>query len=129
MLDLSRDLKNTFGLVCHQYLLDVLHNLHLPPAVISYATSCYSHLSAYVSTADWNTTIFYIHRGMFQGDPLSPLWFNLFINLLLAYLSKSADCGYSAQLLAANSNDLPPIDVPIYVFWSDPSNDSPVGWY
>ena len=56
MLDLSvmsfLDLKNVFGLVCHQYLLDVLHYLHLSPDVISYVTSCYSHLSAYASTAD-----------------------------------------------------------------------------
>ena len=66
---------------------------------------------------------------MFQGDPLSSLLFNLAINLLLAYLSMSTDCGYSAQLLAANSTDLHLIDVPIYVFWSDPSDDSPVGWY
>ena len=123
------DLKNAFGSVCHQYLLDVLHYLHLPPAVISYVTSCYSRLSAYVSIAHWNTIIFYICRGVFQGDPLSPLLFNLAINPLLAYLSKSTDCGYSAKLLAANSTNLPLIDVPIYVFWYDPSNKSPVGWY
>ena len=47
---------------------------------------------------------------MFQGVPLSPFLFNLAINPLLAYLSMSTDCG-------------------IYVFWSDPTDDSPVGWY
>ena len=66
------DLKNAFGSVCHQYLFDILQYLELPSAFISYIISCYSHLCAYVSTADWNTTIFQINRGVFQGDPLSP---------------------------------------------------------
>lgn len=74
------DLRNAFGSVCHQYLFDVLQYLKLPEAIISYVTSCYSQLSAYVSTDNWNTTIFRIHRGVFQGDPLSPLLFNLAIN-------------------------------------------------
>ena len=123
------DLRNAFDSVCHQNLFDVLRYLKLPDAILSYVTSCYSQLSAYVSTDNWNTTVFHIHRGVFQGDPLSPLLFNLAINPLLAYLSKSKDCGYSAQLLPANSIDLPPINVPVYVFWSDSSEDSPMGWY
>jgi len=64
-----------------------------------------------------------IHR---EGDPLL---FNLAINPLIAYLLKSKDCVYLAQLLAANSMNIPPISVPIYAFWYDSSKDSPVGWY
>ena len=66
---------------------------------------------------------------MFQGDPLSSLLFNLAINPLFVFLSKSEHCGYSAQLFAPHSTDLPPPGVPIYVFWSDSSTDSPAGWY
>ena len=53
---------------------------------------------------------------MFQGDPLSPLLFNLAINPLFVFLSKSEHCGYSAQLFAPHTTDLPPPGVPIYVF-------------
>ena len=125
------DLKNAFGSVCHQYLFDILQylQLELPSAFISYIISCYSHLCAYVSTADWNTTIFQINRGVFQGDPLSPLLINLAINPLFVFLSKSEHCGYSAELFAPHSTDLPPPGVPIYVFWSDSCTDSPAGWY
>jgi len=123
------DLKNAFGSVCHQFLFDVLRYLNLPPYFISYIVSCYSQLCAYVSTAKWNTTIFHICRGVFQGDPLSPLLFNLAINPLFAFLSKSEYCGYSAQLLVPHSDGLPPIGIPIYVLWSDSSTDSPAGWY
>ena len=118
------NLKNAFGSVCHQYLFIVLWYLNLPNAIVSYIVSCYSELSAHVSTNDWNATLLHIHRGVFQGDSLSPLLFNLAINPLLAYLLKSGDCGYSAQPAS-----LPPTDVPIYVFCSDPSDDSPTGWY
>ena len=107
------DLSNAFGSVCHQYLFDILHYLNLPSAIVSYVSNCYSHLTAYVSTIDWNITIFQICRGVFQDDPLSSLLFNLAINPLLAYLLTSDHCGYSAQLLAANSTDLPPTDIPI----------------
>jgi len=72
---------------------------------------------------------FSIYRGVFQGDTLSPLLFNLAINPLLAYLSTSEDCGYSAQVHAANSIGLPPVDTPIYVLWTDSSDDAPTGWY
>ena len=34
----------------------------------------------YVSTKNWNTSVFSIQRGVFQGDTLSPLLFNLAIN-------------------------------------------------
>ena len=123
------DLKNAFGSVCHQYLFDILQYIKLPSPVVSYITSCYSKLTAYVSTKAWKTTVFSIYRGVFQGDTLSPLLFNLAINPLLAYLSTSEDCGYSAQLHAANSVGLPPVDIPIYVLWTDSSVDAPVGWY
>ena len=123
------DLKNAFGSVCHQYLFDILQYIKLPSAVVSYITSYYSKLTAYVSTKKWKTTVFSIYRGVFQGDTLSPILFNLAINLLLAYLSTSEDCGYSAQLLASNFIGLPPVEVPIYVLRSDSSDDSPSGWY
>jgi len=54
--------------------------------------------------------------------------FNLAINPL-AYLSTSEDCGYSAQLHTANSIQLPPVEVPIYVLWSDSFEGAPTGWY
>jgi len=57
------DLRDAFGSVCHQYLFDVLQYLKLPDAILSYVTSCYSQLSAYVSTD--NTAVFCIHRRVF----------------------------------------------------------------
>ena len=122
-------LVSAFGSVCHQFLFDILQYLNLPPYFISYIVSCYSQLCAYVSTAKWNTTIFHICRGVFQGDPLSPLLFNLAINPLFAFFSKSEHCGYSAQLLVPHSAGLSPNGIPIYVLWSDSSTDSPAGWY
>ena len=68
-------------------------------------------------------------QRLFQGVSLFPLLFNLAINPLLSFLSVSNHCGYSAQLFSANTSNLPPTNVPIYVFWSDASDDSPAGWY
>ena len=86
-------------------------------------------LCTYVYTADWNTTVFHIYRGVFQCDPLFPLLINVAINPLFVFLSKSEHCRYSFQLIAPHSTDLPPPGIPIYVFWSDSSIDSPAGWY
>jgi len=68
-------------------------------------------------------TMYYINLSFSQNergiicllwsDTLSPLLFNLAINLVIAYLSMSEDCGYSAQLHAADSIGLHPVEVPI----------------
>ena len=93
---------------------------HTLPAVIQ---NCQHSVST-------KTRVFSIHQGVFQGDTLSPLLFNVAINPLLAYLSTSEYCGYSAQLQAANNSIvLPPLEAPTYVSWSDSSDDSLTGLY
>jgi len=102
-----------------------LQYVELPSPVISYVTSYYSKLTAYVSTKVWTTPAFSIYHGIFQGDILLTFFIQLTvdINPLLAYLSTSEkkDCGYPAQLHA--------VDIPIYVLWTDSSDDSPTVWY
>ena len=61
---------------------------------------------------------------------VSPFLFNIAINHCY-HISQSTSeyCGYFTQLHAANSIGLPPVDVPIYVLWSDSFDDSSTGWY
>ena len=122
------DLKNVFESVCHQYLFDILQYIKLP-SVISYISYQLLFKTVSICVQLWeHYNIFYTPRSL----PGLYLLFNLVINPLLAYLSTSEYCGYSAQLQAVNSIGLPPMEAPIYVLrplWSDSSDDSPTRWY
>ena len=48
-------LRNAFGSISHNLLLDMLAHVKPPVEVSSYITSMYSKLSTYVSTKSWKT--------------------------------------------------------------------------
>ena len=76
------DLANAFGSVDHQLILLVLNHYHLDPVFINLVREFYSGLSVLVATKRWCTGRMPISIGIFQGDPLSVVIFNLVANML-----------------------------------------------
>jgi len=71
------DLKNAFGSIPHPLLFDTLKAVKVPSAVLSYVKSFYSKLFVIVTTKNWETSPIPFHRGVFQGDTMSPIMFLL----------------------------------------------------
>ena len=60
-----------------------LERMHLPANVRTYISSLYGNLSGKVQTSDWVSEEFKFRKGVFQGDPLSPIIFLICFNPIL----------------------------------------------
>ncbi|XP_052132567.1 uncharacterized protein LOC127752068 [Frankliniella occidentalis] len=77
------DLRNAFGSVPHSVIFSILKQHGVPPALISIIEDLYKDCSTTLSTAAGETRSVPMLSGVKQGDPLSPIVFNLAIELLI----------------------------------------------
>ena len=80
------DLKNAFGEVPHQLIEKTLKYHHLPSEIIDIFKDIYDDNSVCVSLNKSHTSPIAIGRGVLQGDPCSPLLFNICFNTLMQLL-------------------------------------------
>ncbi len=66
----------------------------------------YSGLQAKVVTAEWETPMFPLEIGAYQGDPLSVVIFNTVMNTLVDTLQSRADLGYHLSNASHQANVL-----------------------
>ena len=88
------DLANAYGSVHHSLINFSLQHYHAPPQFLATVQGLYSGLNAKVISADWETPIISLEKGVYQGDPLSVVIFNTVINTLIDTVSLRADLGY-----------------------------------
>ena len=88
------DLQDAFGSVPHDLIATTLTRFHVPHTIRQYIINLYNSISGHVSTRSWNTESFRFRKGIFQGDPLSPMIFVMCINPLAEYLKSSESFGY-----------------------------------
>ena len=69
----SYDIQEAFGSVSHTLIPFVLKHYNVPENVIKYVEDLYSKLSGVVQTKQWSSIPFKFRRGVFQGDPYSPI--------------------------------------------------------
>ena len=83
------DLKNAFGEVHHSLIRFSLEHHHVPTDTINLIMSQYTNFFLNVSAArcNLNSGPVKVQRGVLQGDPLSPLLFNLVFDSLMSSLS------------------------------------------
>ena len=77
------DFKKAFDSVCHPALLDALRIAGFDDSSLRYLETFYSKISTTVEGTSYN-----IARGVMQGDPLSPLLFNLALDYALLGLNR-----------------------------------------
>ena len=79
----SYDLQDAFGSISHDLIPIALKHYNVPDDVTDYITSLYSKLKGKVVTTAWTSIPFRFRRGVFQGDPYSPIIFLVCFNPLI----------------------------------------------
>ena len=83
------DLRNAFGEVNHQLIRASLKFHHVPDLFIDLFNNIYQNsLTAITYDNNW-TNFLPITKGVLQGDPASPLFFNLCFHTLMITLKKN----------------------------------------
>ncbi|KAE8740258.1 hypothetical protein FOCC_FOCC014242 [Frankliniella occidentalis] len=77
------DLKNAFGSVPHSAILALLRQHGVHQDFVDIVEEAYSNSSTTIVTSSGETRAIPMASGVKQGDPLSPIIFNLFIEVIL----------------------------------------------
>ena len=99
------DLANAFGSVHHDLITFALAHYHAPPELIQLVTNIYDGLTAVVSTKSWTTAPIHLQLGVYQGDPLSAIIFNMVLNTLVdSIIQRYSQLGYSLNSVRRRIN-------------------------
>ena len=90
------DLKNAFGEVHHNLIHEVLSYHHIPDHIRFLIRSLYTGFQTSILTSEYNTPFITVHRGVLQGDCLSPLIFNMCFNTFIQHIKgdQYRQCGF-----------------------------------
>ena len=90
------DLSDAYGSIPHQLIEYVLRLYHIPEEEIKYIRSLYSQLEGVVVTKEWRSNPFLFKNGIFTGDTLSPIVFNITFQPLIDFIRrKKESLGYN----------------------------------
>ena len=90
------DLRNAFGEIQHDLIRSALKYHHLPSIFTDLFNEIYNGASITVAVNSKWTECLQVNKGVLQGDPCSPLFFNLCFNTLMQTLKneKLKNLGY-----------------------------------
>lgn len=92
------DLKKAFDSVSHKTIVESITALGCPKAFIDYVTDLYLNAKS-VLQYNLSSTLLNIKRGVLQGDPLSPLLFNIVMDRAIVKLSQSIGYSYNGVII------------------------------
>jgi exonuclease III len=85
------DLKKAYDNVNHEFLLRLLNHISMPTWFCNTICMLLSELCVFTTIFGADSLCIRVHRGVKQGDPLSPLLFNLLIDTILCAFDGQAD--------------------------------------
>lgn len=91
---LSLDVQKAFDTVAHAGIYKVLRKYGIPSAMVEYLRELYATATTRLQVDGQYSQAILPGRGVRQGDPLSPLVFNLVINEVLAEISDEVGYRY-----------------------------------
>lgn len=84
----SVDLAKAFDSVTHATIRDTMVTMGLPDLMIGYVENVYDRSLTRLTCTDWQSELIHPTCGVKQGDPLSPVLFNMVIDGLLQLIPK-----------------------------------------
>ena len=87
-------LEDAFASVSHSLIDFTLERNFFPPVIRKYFHNMCTHSTAVVESQNWRSNQFKFKRGVFQGDPISPIIFLLVFNPILQQLQNISHKGY-----------------------------------
>ncbi|KAG8235789.1 hypothetical protein J437_LFUL016121 [Ladona fulva] len=89
------DLADAFGSVPHAHIVRTLLEMAMPNSLVRLISNLYEEIETRIEASGGTTEPIKLTKGVRQGDPLSPLLFNLAIEpMLRAALARQATAGY-----------------------------------
>jgi hypothetical protein len=90
------DLRNAFGEINHNLIRSSLEYHHSPLLFLDIFNSIYANFTVTICCNNKNTEPIHVQKGVLQGDPCSPLLFNICFNALIKILDsdKYKQMGY-----------------------------------
>jgi hypothetical protein len=82
------DLRNAFGEVSHDLVTKSLELHQIPSHIINLVSDIYSKAKVAISVNGSITDCINVSRGVLQGDPCSPLFFNICFNTLIRTINQ-----------------------------------------
>ena len=97
------DLARAFDSVEYSTIMRAAEAAGIPPLLISYLKNLYVSRTTTLSSTDWSSEPIKVMRGVKQGDPLSPIIFNLVIDQLLCSLPQECGSTYNGKTVRATA--------------------------
>ena len=87
------DLRNAFGSIPHPVIHATLSHMGAPPDLVEFVKNAYTNATTSIRTSNGSTRDIPINAGVKQGCPLSPILFNLCLELVIRSVkTASAAC-------------------------------------
>lgn len=95
------DIKKAFDSISQHSIFEALHNKGFPEKIIEYIKYIYKNSEIILEINGENSEIIKPGQGVRQGDPLSPIIFNLVMDEILVKISKNIGFEYQQLILNA----------------------------
>ena len=82
------DLRNAFGEVSHKLISKSLEIHNIPPSIINLVENIYKHANVSIGVNRLASDKIKVQKGVLQGDPCSPLLFNICFNTLIRTIAQ-----------------------------------------
>lgn len=104
----SMDIAKAFDSVSHETIVQTLQIMGVPPPMIKYVHETYKRSTTTLSCGGWQSEKIHPTRGVKQGDPLSPMIFNMVMDRLWSRLPKEVGISFGGTPIngAAFADDL-----------------------
>ena len=100
------DIRNAFGSVLHAMIRSVLRHIGMPPDLVTLILNAYTGATSVIRTPQGDTPAIPLRAGVKEGCPLSPILFNLCIELIIRMVKakasklKSGACVYHGSTIS-----------------------------